>query len=100
MEVQESSDFERLSCVARMPAVDRWIHHYHQSIDTGWCFGVLTHFMMYYGVNLWYGAGLNYMVRQCCRHEGRGHTAFLIADTILEKRDVSAIFPSQVPQLP
>ena len=36
----------------------------------------------------------------CCRHEGRGHTAFLIADTILEKRDVSAIFPSQVPQLP
>ena len=46
MEVQESSDFERLSCVARMPAVDRWIHHYHQSIDTGWCFGVLTHFMM------------------------------------------------------
>ena len=24
VEVQESSDFERLSCVARMPAVDRW----------------------------------------------------------------------------
>ena len=66
MEVQESSDFERLSCVARMPAVDRWIHQI-SSIDTGWCFGVKSYYDVnsYYGVNLCYGVGLNYMVRQC-----------------------------------
>ena len=46
------------------------------SIDTGWCFGVNSYHdenfwilnldeNLYYGVNLCYGVGLNYMVRQC-----------------------------------